>query len=510
MTISLAAGCERLVSWADVLDRINVFPVPDGDTGRNMVLSLAPLRRTGETASSLREALLLSARGNSGNIAARFLRELIGPDAAADLVGSCKRGRDQAYQAVSDPKPGTMLSLFDELVAALDENPPGSTDWDEVVLNRLQYAVMATRDQLPELKEAGVVDAGALGMFIFFDACFRSPLGRQSDTSQVADFFRGALELDEAWTRDADDGFCLDVVLQVGQGAASALDRVSRVGHSVVAMAEGEYLKVHLHTSDAEATRDSLAGLGSVVRYAADNLNEQTARFTRVKTQPALRIMTDAAGSMTKETAEELGVLLLDSYVNVETTSLPETYVDSAGVYKAMRSGARASTSQASDEERRQCYSKAVGLYDRVLYIAVGSYFTGNYQAALDWKKQNDHEDRLTIMDSGSASGRLGLAAIAAARRSLEADDPDDIQAYAEWAVENTREYIFLDKLQYLAAGGRMSKTSAFFGELFRVKPVVSPKPTGAKRWAWSAHWLKGWNSPSASWNMNSPLTVRR
>jgi hypothetical protein len=192
--------------------------------------------------------------------------------------------------------------------------------------------------------------------------------------------------------------------------------------------------------------------------------------------------MTDAAGSLTREMADELGVILLDSYVNLGASSLPETYADPAAVFKAMRDGTKASTSQAADEERRQCYRKAADLHDRVLYISVGSYFTGNYQSALDWKAADDKEDRLTVMDSGSASGRLGLAVIAAARRALETNDPEEVMDYARRAVDNCREYIFLDKLQYLAAGGRLSRTSAFFGELLKMKPVVSPRPTGAEK----------------------------
>jgi DegV family protein with EDD domain len=199
--------------------------------------------------------------------------------------------------------------------------------------------------------------------------------------------------------------------------------------------------------------------------------------------------MTDAAGSITRNDAALLGITLLDSYVNVGGISLPETYVDSSGLFDSMKKGIQASTSQASDLERHKCYQKAISIYDRILYICVGSFYTGNYQAALDWKADNDRDDKMVILDSGSASGRLGLAVMAAAGLSLSSDDPEEVIDFARTAVRESQELIFLDKLHYLAAGGRMSKTGAFFGDALHIKPVITPAPDGAKKVAVVRNW---------------------
>ncbi|MCG6537916.1 MAG: DegV family protein, partial [Syntrophales bacterium LBB04] len=95
------------------------------------------------------------------------------------------------------------------------------------------------------------------------------------------------------------------------------------------------------------------------------------------------------------------------------------------------------------------------------------------------WKKENDPKDRLVVIDTGLAAGRLGLAARAVAEFSLKTDDPEAVIAYAGRAVEKCREYIFLERLQYLAAGGRISKTGAFFGDMLHLKPIVSPTHHG-------------------------------
>jgi DegV family protein with EDD domain len=140
------------------------------------------------------------------------------------------------------------------------------------------------------------------------------------------------------------------------------------------------------------------------------------------------------------------------------------------------------STAQASVIERREMYQKAINLHGRVLYFCVGSVYTGNYQVAEEWRKEHDPEGRMTIIDTGAASGKLGLAALATAKKSTQTDDPDQVAAYARWAAENCREFIFLDKLQYLARGGRLSRTSAFFGDMLKMKPVVTPTPNGVEK----------------------------
>jgi DegV family protein with EDD domain len=480
---ALAAGKESVVAWADVLDRINVFPVADGDTGRNLVMSLGPLGEAGASFETLSKELLLSARGNSGNIAVRFLSGLLQLNDLDSLILCCERGRDLAYGAVREPKQGTILTLFDTLAKSLKSHPPDeNTAWAFHILRDLEKAVRSTTDQLSELKEAGVVDSGALGMFVFLEAYLHILAGLDLPFSSMAETLKDSFVLADSWSESPDEGYCLDVVLQVEKEGGVDINQMSSFGESLVAIREGDHVKVHLHTRNEEEARRRLKGVGDVVCWAADDLGEQTRRFSRPKVRQALHMMTDAAGSVTREDAAALGITLLDSYITFGRNSLPETYVDPDRLFETMRKGGKVSTSQASLFERHQAYSKVLSLYPKVVYLCVGSFYTGNYQVAKEWKDENDPENRLILVDSGVASGRLGLAALAAARLSLKSADPDEVVNFAKRAVDQCQEILFLDRLQWLAAGGRMSKTGAFFGDLFRVKPVVSPTPEGAKK----------------------------
>jgi hypothetical protein len=147
-----------------------------------------------------------------------------------------------------------------------------------------------------------------------------------------------------------------------------------------------------------------------------------------------------------------------------------------------MKAGAKVSTGQASTVERYECYNNVMKIHDRVLYLCVGSFYTGNYDVATQWKAENDPDNRMTIIDTGVACGKLGLVARAAAELSLTVSNPKEVIAFVRGAIQNVQEYIFLDTLQFLAAGGRMSKTGAFFGDVLRIKPIVSPYPDGARK----------------------------
>ncbi|MGE5838383.1 MAG: DegV family protein, partial [Deltaproteobacteria bacterium] len=480
---AFALGYERIVAWADILDRINVYPVPDGDTGRNLAITLAACRNISGDPDSLSREILLSARGNSGNIVAGFLAGFLTCKDLSFLPASAEAGRDLAYRAVPNPQQGTMISLFDTLVTSLKKNPPEETGrWVEAVIHDMEETVRNTREQLPELKEAGVVDAGALGMLVFLDPLLNTLAGRAVKPSFFTDDLKDSFNVSATWQDRNYQGYCFDVLLKVKQEEQEVIKHVMDMGESVVAMPDGERLKVHLHARDREGVRQNLTALGAILSWAEDDLAEQTVRFNELKKNQAIHIMTDAAGSITRDMAQNLEITLLNSYLTVGSRCLPETYVDPSQLFTAMKAGAKVSTSQPSVLERHQCYHNVLKLYDRVLYLCVGSFYTGNYDVAIKWKAQNDPENRMTVIDTGMASGKLGLIARAAAELSRTVNDPSEVIAFARNVIERVQEYIFLDTLHFLAAGGRMSKTGAFFGDVFHIKPIISPYPDGARK----------------------------
>ncbi len=479
---SFVTGVERVAAWADLLDAINVYPVADGDTGRNLSISLYPLRFAGSEKDKVVRHLLMSARGNSGNIASQFFSAFYAVDSIRTLKMAVQEGNARAWKAVSDPKLGTMLSVFDALEEILgrEDFDPDQKNADQIIAH-LERAVHETQDLLPKLKEAGVVDAGALGMYIFFEGFFQTLMGHANHYRPVTDVFKDRLVISSAFKETSESGYCVDFVMKANTSSGD-LAKIAGGEDSAIIIREGDLYKIHLHTDDKEKIKARMSALGSVMNWEDDNLSTQIKEFRNAPATSRLHIMTDAAGSLTRDDAKKYGFTLLNSYINVGEKSLPETYFHPDELYSAMSAGVKVSTSQSSVFERHEYYAAATARFEKVLYLCVGSAFTGNYNVALDWKKDHDPDDRLLVVDTGAASGRLGTIVLATQRYLTQTKNMEKAVAFAKQAVKTCEEYVFLEKLQYLAAGGRLSKTSAFFGDMLKMKPVISPQPEGVKK----------------------------
>jgi DegV family protein with EDD domain len=477
------SGVERVAAWSDILDEINVFPVADGDTGRNLVISMTPLRQLNNDPENTINRLLLSARGNSGNIAARFFSGFLKADSFEDLPAAAESGRDRAWQAVNKPVAGTMLTIFDELAEFLKKNNiEDKNEYISQVITHLEKATLSTNKLLPKLEQAGVVDSGALGMYIFLESFFNSLIGRQEKSIPITKKFKGFLQISSSFQEESEVGYCIDTVVRFDNTKRGNVSSLSEFGESVVVIENEDYLKVHLHTDNREEARKKIESIGDVVNWTDDNMDRQIKKFKRQSKHKPIHIMTDAAGSVTREDSNNLGFTLLDSYILAGDKSMPETHFPSSELYKSMRDGVKVSTSQASVFERHQYYQRILSQYKEVLYICVGSVYTGNYDTVRGWKRKNDPDNRLKVIDTGVPSGRLGIIVIATARHAMKSDDSASVIRYAKRAVHLSDEYIFLDRLKYLAAGGRLSKTNAVFGDMFKVKPIVRPTSEGVKK----------------------------
>lgn len=480
---ALAAGYDSLSAWANLLDRINVFPVADGDTGANLRLSLAPLRDCARDTAQTVDILARSAMGNSGNIAVSFFREFCRAEEFGALLKYAALGREKAWQALARPLAGTMLNVFDCLASTItDKNEPAQLY--PLLCKELQKTVLATSQILPDLRQAGVVDAGALGMYVFFEGFFRELAGQTAVPASIPELFAGKLSISATFQETAAADFCVNAVIQTGSdNQPDAGESLTAFGNSLVLLPVDVGFKVHIHTTDRQQLRTQLAALGEIVHWADEAIAAGgAARLADPGRKQAIHIMTDAAGSITREMARRHAITLLDSYILAGDRSRPESLCSPAEIYALLRSGTKVTTAQASISERHQYYQSVRQQFSRTLYLCVGSVYTGNYETAKRWQEENDPGNLLTVIDTGAASGRLGLMALLTARHAESAVNADDVVAFAEKLLADCEEYVFIDELQYLVAGGRVSRAGGFLADLFGMKPVISPTSAGVRK----------------------------
>ena len=280
---------------AGAIDAINVYPVPDGDTGSNMVLTLraaveaaeeAGEESVGEAMAAAAQGALLGARGNSGVILSQWLRGLAeGCEGAAVVDGArlragLERAASVAVTAMSEPREGTMLSVAGALVREADA-PTEPEGGPEAVLaeavERAEAAVARTPEQLPLLAEAGVVDAGGRGLAVLLEG-FRYGLRGEAPPGRAA--ASGAI--DPAWlagaTARSDYGYCTEFTVE-GEGleAGRLRGELAGLGDSVSVAGMGSLLHVHLHTAEPEAAFACGARQGRVRDRKVEDIGRQGA-----------------------------------------------------------------------------------------------------------------------------------------------------------------------------------------------------------------------------------------
>lgn len=479
---SFAAGYASLSAWADLLDRINVFPVADADTGTNLRISLAPLRQPGVDGSATARQLTLCATGNSGNIAAAFFQDFCQAEHFSELAEKAASGREHAWRAISDPRPGTMLSVFDRLAEILAVHLEIESVYAPLC-KEMQEAVRDTTHLLSDLARAGVVDSGALAMYIFLRGFFHHLTGQQAPPDSIFDLFSGGLTIAGNYLPQETDSHCIDALIHADTSSPGFQESLASLGDSLVVVEDEDTCKVHIHTSDPVAFRSQLALLGDVVKWSDEKIVQRATVPDRSSEKAVpLHIVTDAAGSLPKELARQYNITLLDSYIVAGATARPESLCKPEHIYPRMRQGEKLTTAQASTFERHQHYQSICVQHGPSLYLCVGSAFTGNYQTAMSWKNEHDPADQFRILDTGAASGRLALIALTTARFSGAVTDPDEVVSFAGKALTACEEFVFIDELKYLVAGGRLAKTSGFVGDLLHMKPVISPTREGARK----------------------------
>jgi hypothetical protein len=470
------------VVWASLLDHINVFPVADGDTGANLRASLAPLRGCLHDMAGSVERLATAGVGNSGNIAVAFLQEFLSSN-GAELAHQAEQGRAAAYRAVRKPISGTMLDVFDALCLLVQNGQDATSYVFPEIRLCLQQAVLQTATRLAELEDAGVVDSGALGMFVFFDGFFQQLLGEELSLTPVMQMFAGRLQIASSYHPQDTNEYCVEALLSTDTRNKDFEEQIAALGASAVVIPGAKETKVHLHTRNPERLRDELSALGEVVNWsdeAIDPLQHQQGEDAFRKN--TIRIMSDAAASIPRSLAREYGILLLDSYILAGEQALPESLYSPEKLYSLMRQEQKVSTAQASNSERYLHYQASRAQYENILYLSTGSAFTGNYSTAVAWQKQTEAAENFHIIDSGAASGRLAVIVLLTARLAATGLAAAEVISCARKLSQNAQEYVFIDELKYLLAGGRVSKTKAFFADLLHMKPVISPGFDGVKK----------------------------
>lgn len=325
---ALAKGAERLGDNQRLLDSLNVFPVPDGDTGANMVATLragvralgdGPVATIAEVSSLMREELLRSSRGNSGFIVAWFFQGFLGAAERYEhltgdaLIEGFAHGSYQARASLFTPIEGTMITVIAAMSGALNRCAgldPGTC---------LRRALEAGREtlhetprMLPLLAKAGVVDAGALGFILIVEGILAGLTDEVFPPEREAAYrFRPDPRALLDWTPLPDYRYCTEAIVEGPSGVDEpALRRfLEERGNSIALVVDARFVKLHIHTDDPDAILGMLGTYGSVASSKVEDMREQAAAVaSRAAEAEACAILACVPGDGFEEAFGELGV----------------------------------------------------------------------------------------------------------------------------------------------------------------------------------------------------------
>jgi DegV family protein with EDD domain len=489
---ALRAGALAVAREQETLNRINVFPVPDADTGANLAGTLRAAAAAlstprgitvGQTARTAADAALDGARGNSGAIFAQFLHglaESIGNRVHVtthEFAAAVARGSDAAQQALAQPVEGTIISVLRAWAVALEESSYRRHDFAELLrhgLDRAREALANTPKQLAVLARHGVVDAGAQG-FVFFLEGVSSFFGDRRAASwrkaglslaQPTPFAAAHAEIDLTYR------FCAEGLLVGERLDRKAIARsVSPLGGSLVVAGGGSRLRVHLHTNEPQRLFATLAEHGTVERTKIDDMVMQQLAAQGAR----IALVSDSACDMAEATAHALGLVRVplsisfgeDTFIDGVDITPPQFY------QKLAAAGVMPKTSQPAVGEFRSAFATLLANHEAVVSLHLSGGLSGTFQAAKAAAEQVD-PTRIRVIDTRQVSAALGVIVEAVGEALAAGQGLDDAADLAERVSAQTALFAALPSLEMAARGGRVSRRLAWISRVLGLVPILT------------------------------------
>lgn len=328
------AGAANLEAKKEFINELNVFPVPDGDTGTNMTLTIMSAAKEVQAldhpdmttmAKAISSGSLRGARGNSGVILSQLLRgftkELREHEEidTAILARACDRATATAYKAVMKPKEGTILTVakgISQKAAELAETTDDMETFLPEVIRHAEEVLEQTPEMLPVLKEAGVVDSGGQGLLEVIHGAYDAFLGKEIDYSSIeAGSAAKMVKPGQQAETDIKFGYCTEFIIMTekeltGSDEADIKAYLESIGDSIVCVADEDIVKIHVHTNDPGLAIQKALTFGQLSRIKIDNMREEhQEKLIRDAEKIAAQQAEAAAAKKKKEPRKSVGFI---------------------------------------------------------------------------------------------------------------------------------------------------------------------------------------------------------
>ncbi len=494
----LIEGFENLIKNRELLNRINVFPVPDGDTGDNLTNTIKPAieylketedKRACEILRGVAEIFLHSARGNSGVIFSQFFlefsKELEGKEniTPIEFGSAMEKAIEKTYSSVEEPKEGTILTVIKHTAMEFKELSLEEDTYSKIfdtVRLKAKEILLKTKNMLPHLKKSGVVDSGGLGFYLVFEG--------------MANFFKEKkeqlLKFKESYFKPKKNNikieyrYCSEWTIKPHKKSRSFYKKlISEYGDSVVVSGEKELFHVHIHTDEPYKVEALLKKYGSVLRRKIDDLLKQKNDFYKKD----YIIVCDTAIDFPEE-IEFDDVLYVPVHLSIDDKEYRDKFeISKSEFYEIIKKkrNVKLKTSQPSSGEFLTVYREALMKAKSVIVFTLTSKHSGTYSSALSAKNllEIDDREKVFVIDTKNISLASGLIVYGTLEKLKAGFNVKEAVLFAENLREKVKIFIYLDTLNFIVRGGRVSKEKAFFVKLFGLKTILTIEDGMLKRY---------------------------
>jgi DegV family protein with EDD domain len=493
------AGAKNILAHQSYLNKINVFPVNDGDTGSNMastvrsvIESIHPNRSFKITANLIAETTMINARGNSGIIFAQFLygmsveagnrRTLNIPQFAESIRNSIP----YMYEAVANPVEGTMLTVIREWSDYIYNHREIIKDFSQLFISSqevLKKSLASTKTQLLVLSRANVVDSGANAFVLFIEGIIEF-----INASSIRKFLRSKTETlilpsdNDHIPEEVKFRYCTEGILKnllVDQKSLSLM--LQEHGDSVVIGGTDKTKHIHVHTDNPADMFQQLNEISLVTFHKADDMQRQNEAIFNRKWNIAL--VTDSTCDLPRELLDHYQINMLPININFgESHYLDKITIRPDQFYILLDQHREfPKTSQINEKAFVNLYTQLSANYDSIIAIHLTDKFSGTFFNSRKAAHVVNEEfgKPITVINSKNLSGALGLI-IWRVAQVIEAGYPhDEIIKMAEKWIKDTYIFVSVKSLKYMVRGGRVSNFKGFMARLLNVNPIVSMDGNG-------------------------------
>jgi len=492
---ALMAATDWVAAGRDEINRINVFPVPDGDTGTNFSLTLRAvadaLRALGdaslpETAQTIARAAVLGARGNSGMMLAHYLlgfSDAIGDRrvaSATEIAAALRVGAERLATALDEPREGTILTVAREAATAAERAAARTEDigaFMRAMLDESQASLARTPELMAVLKDAGVVDAGGKGFVLLVEGVVRfiqgDPILPVLDRAETSAIIAPAALSQVAAERDF--RYCTEVLVK-GESlppANDVRDALRHFGGSLGVVVVGDLLKVHVHTDTPDAVFTFAERWGVVTQRKADDMRAQHRALAHDDRRP-VAIICDSSADLPDAVLDRHGIVLVPLQVVLGGVAYRDRLELKADeLYRRLRTTKELpTTSQPAPADFVRAMRDGREHADEVVVVLLSSGMSGTVRSAQAAARAAGL-DGITIADSRSASLGVGMLALRAAELAESGWSATRIATELDRVRRQSGMFLTVDRYDNLLRSGRVSRGKAWLGGMLDVKPIL-------------------------------------